>query len=158
VNGVSSVKTVHCPSCRKQHLAGADTPGWLWFTCEGLRFELPEAQARLGSGAYIVAREAGLHDETGCMSCGQTAMCTDPDTEELIRYVCHRCGEVGVYLETPRSNWKPCYDLFAETGEPMRIETRIETRTAAPKESSPPWKRGVRHRWRKLTAWTEGGY
>ena len=156
VKGIGSVKTVHCPSCREQHLAGADAPGWLWFTCEGRRFELPDTQARLGSDAYIAAREAGLYDETGCMNCGRTAMCTDPDTEELIRYVCHRCGEVGVYLATLRSNWKPCYDLFAaDVGEPVR--PREPSCIEAPEES-PPWKLGVRHRWRKLTAWAEGGY
>jgi ribosomal protein S27AE len=161
VKGVGGTKRVFCPNCREQHTAGADTPTWLWFTCEAYRFELPEEQARLGSKAYELAREAGLLSQTGCMRCGQTAMCTEPE-DDLVRYVCHRCGEVGQYLVVFRSNWRQSYqpytvELFA--GQPAHETPSVPPELACGEAGDDEGLRmRMKHRWRQLTAWAEGGY
>lgn len=157
-------KEVFCPRCREPHLAGTDTPSWAWFDCDELRFEIPENQKRLGSKLYRVAAEMGLDDETGCMGCGQTARCTRV-SDGLVRYVCYRCGEVGLYgvilREEPFFPTEPLDVAASATPTPPQLTGARDlymrrVQPVRPQVPGEAWWLRLARKLRVLVSWSQG--
>lgn len=97
-------KEIFCPRCQELHIAGSDTPYWLWFTCGTHRYSIPEEQTTLGTSRYAEVKAMGLPNKVGCMNCARICSATDVQLDNLTHYICYRCGEVGAFVLEAKAN------------------------------------------------------